>query len=811
MRFLQRLWNGAKYNSLNLIRSRNEVINLHLILNIRINLIKALLLIGIFACSHVSAADLRGHVWNNEHNSLMNAHVLLLNTPFGATTDSLGFFRINKLSEGDYTLQISYLGFETLIYQLEVNDGRDTLDFILSPGAIQLNQGIIVSASRFQSRRFTSPVSISRINSDELKETFPRSAPEALAANGAWVQKTNHGGGSPFVRGLTGYHTLLMIDGIRLNNATFRSGPNQYLNTLDPLILSNIEIIRSSGSVQYGSDALGGTVHFFTKTPQFSTSGKVLFEPHIVSKYVSQGMNGIHRTVKNSLFPGMERIIRGEATVAGANMAFYGGIGTKKFNDIDASARLGSLKPNGYGEWDADGKLVVKKERHLFTAAFQMVRQNNVPLYHKISSGTYSLYHFDPQYRSLAYVKHEFQFDRRWARNIRTTFYTQNSVEERHIRKTGESLIGFESDKVRSSGATIDLLSAPTGSWVFNSGLDFNLDKVHSSAQSENQINREIQYSRGLYPDNSNAWNVALFSLHQVTLNRLVINAGVRFNSFHITTVDTIFGNTSLAPSAVVGNLGVSYKINEYFRITSMVNTGFRAPNINDVSSFGIADFRYEIPSSGLKPEKSVSYEIGFRQKSSKISSSFSVFRTELSNLIINLPISYQGMDSVLINTETNEYIRYYQKENSNKAYVWGFEAETEFRLLRWLNSYGRLYYTFGQDLSKDEPMRRIPPVNGVVGLNLLPGKNSHVRAEFLFAGMQDRLSGGDIADDRIPDGGTPGWKIVNISAGFKGFQWIEINLGINNLFDQAYRSHGSGVDGYGRNIWLGILLNFNH
>jgi len=106
--------------------------------------------------------------------------------------------------------------------------------------------------------------------------------------------------------------------------------------------------------------------------------------------------------------------------------------------------------------------------------------------------------------------------------------------------------------------------------------------------------------------------------------------------------------------------------------------------------------------------------------------------------------------------------------------------------------------------------MRRIPPVNGAVGLNFYPGEKTHIRWEYLFAGLQDRLSRGDIADSRIPEGGTPGWNILNISASYTGIRCLEINMGIRNLFDAAYRIHGSGVDGYGRNIWIGIGLSFN-
>lgn len=80
--------------------------------------------------------------------------------------------------------------------------------------------------------------------------------------------------------------------------------------------------------------------------------------------------------------------------------------------------------------------------------------------------------------------------------------------------------------------------------------------------------------------------------------------------------------------------------------------------------------------------------------------------------------------------------------------------------------------------------------------------------AEFQFASHQKRLAQGDKDDNRIPAGGTPGWKVLNFFGGYKFFM-VQLNAGVQNIFNEDYRTHGSGINAVGRSAWLSVNFNF--
>jgi len=177
---------------------------------------------------------------------------------------------------------------------------------------------VVITANRYGTPGTKTPEAIRVLGNSAIEKYQVRSAAEALVLSpGVFVQKTNHGGGSPFLRGLTGNQTLLLVDGIRLSNSTFRYGPNQYLNTIDVFSLDKMEVLRGSGSVQYGSDAIGGTIQAFS-------------HPVKNSEMPEWGGSLLSRVATH----GMEQSISGAVNYSDKTIAVRGGITFRNFGDI---------------------------------------------------------------------------------------------------------------------------------------------------------------------------------------------------------------------------------------------------------------------------------------------------------------------------------------------------------------------------------------------------------------------------------------------------------------------------------------------
>ncbi|QGY43430.1 TonB-dependent receptor [Maribellus comscasis] len=708
-----------------------------------------------------------------------DANISIQNSTLGTVSDGNGFFSITTPQNIKPILLVSCVGFES--QEIETSAiGNENLEINLQPVTVQLNKSIVVTASRNQLLSFQTPDAVSVLTQEELKNNAPRSMAEALIGTaGVWMQKTNHGGGSPFVRGFTGNQTLLLIDGIRLNNATFRYGPNQYFNTIDIFSVDQVEVIRGKGSVLYGSDALGGVINVITRTPDYS-SGKSRFGGRGKVKYMNKGM---------------EKSGIGELLFRTKNIALSGSVNYKDFGDIFGGGSLGYERPSGYDETGVNMKAKLRLSGNWqITSAYQYLIQNNVGRYDQVAQRGYQLYSFDPQIHRLAYAKVEHFSKNEWFRKIKLTVSNQHSDETRKKQKENSSTYTKENDVVKTNGISLENFSTFSKKWEAVTGAEFYSDNVESEQTDTNLENGEETESRGLYPNNSSMQNFAVFSQHTLKFDKFHLNMGGRFNTFRIHSVDDEFGEVTLKPSSLVGNISGQYFTTPEQQFMLSAHTAFRAPNINDISSFGQFDYGIEIPSTDLAPEKTFTLEGGYKKTSEWFSMALTVFNTRLRDQIVRVEATYNGSET--INGE-----RVYKKSNVAKSNISGVEFESGLKLSSQFSLINNLTWLYGKNLENDEPMRRIPPLNGKLALQYSKSK-IFGEAEFLFAAKQDRLSGGDIDDHRIPDGGTPGWNILNLKAGYS-WKNIAVNAGLQNVFNQAYRIHGSGVDGYGRSLWV--------
>ncbi|MGK2862453.1 MAG: TonB-dependent receptor plug domain-containing protein [Chitinophagaceae bacterium] len=642
---------------------------------------------------------------------------------------------------------------------------------------------VVVTAQRHQQQSLLVPYSVNTVSQQYIGEMNSRSTPEALMGmNGIFVQKTNHGGGSPFVRGLTGNQTLILIDGIRLNNSTFRYGPNQYLNTIDPYTIRRLEVAKGTGSVQYGTDALGGVVHILTRDPQFATD-KPAMHGRLIGKYMTDDI---------------EKTVRGEARYSGKKFALLTGIVKKNFGDLVGGDTTGRQSPSGYEEWSLDmkAKFLLKQNIQL-TVANQFLQQQNVPVYHKVVLENYAVNEMDPQQRLLSYVRMNRQGKSSFFKETEITFSFQQTIEGRNSRKNGSNSLKKERDKINTIGLTTNIFSEFSKVWTANSGIELYHDKVGSTRHDINTQTGESSPKRSLYPDNSKYGNYSLYSLNHIRFGRWIVDAGLRLNTFDIRISDTTLGNIKISPSAWVGNAALMYQLGGTQTVYASFSTGYRAPNVDDMGTLGIVDFRYEVPTADLKPEKSKHIELGYKFQTKRLSGTMAAYYMHLANLITRVKRDGQVISGYPV----------YQKENTESAFIKGFETELNWTVMKQLNITGGIAYAYGQSLTKHEPLRRIPPFNGRL-TSAYRNNKWFAATEFQFALLQKRLAQGDKDDNRIPAGGTPGWKVLNFFGGYK-LAMLQLNAGVQNILNEDYRTHGSGINAVGRSVWLSVNLNF--
>ncbi len=711
-----------------------------------------------------------------------DAVVDLVETAITGVTGTTGRTEL-PLPAGDaWTLRVTADAYEGTLLALTRGTAMP-VTIRVRPRPVRVAETVVVTAGRTSETWSDVSRAVSVVTRADLDRRLPGTTPDALMDTaGVLVQKTNLGAGAPYVRGLVGNQVLVLVDGVRLNNATYRFGPNQYLGTIDPDMLARIEVVRGPGSVLYGSDAIGGVVNLVTRPPEFSAGG---WQPSFESRAgLSAG------TVEQSGRLGM--------TLASPRVAMRGGVSGHNFADMRAGGARGTLTPTGYGEAAGDVAVSLRlAPAHVLTATLQAHHQKDVPRWDQVVQRGFSRYAFDPQNRQLATLRYAAQA-LSWADVVSATASLQRTEERRRIRRTGSVTDTTETDRVRTLGLTLDASKRVGHQLTLQVGAEAYADEV-SSARVDLDTRTGVGLSRrGLYPNGASASSAAVFGRGVWTYGRLRAEGGARYSSFRVSASDATFSNLELTPSAWVGQTGASLRLTGQTLVFGSLAQSFRAPNIDDVSTLGRFDSGVEVPAAGLAPERGFTSEIGMRARTQSATATVVAFRTNLNDLIDRVRATYDG-------APTLDGQPVFQKANVGQARVTGWESEVSWQPRNELEIAGHATATTGQALTRGEPMRRIPPLHGGLSLRWTPHASAWAGIATRWAGRQTRLSSGDLADHRIASTGTPSWFTVDAFGAVPLGGRARLVGGVRNAFDALYRVHGSGIDAPGRTLWIAV------
>ncbi|MBL9075991.1 MAG: TonB-dependent receptor [Planctomycetes bacterium] len=682
-------------------------------------------------------------------------------------------------------------------------------------------QRVVVSASGFREAELDTPYTFQQLDQRDLVERGFRTLPESLAmVPGVMVQKTTHGHGSPFIRGFTGRQNLILIDGVRFNNSAFRGGPVQYWNTIDAFAIDRLEVVKSQGSVLYGSDAIGGTVNLLTKSSRF--------RDHAPDAAFCTGSAFYRFDTNGGSHTGRLENAVGE----GDRFGLFAGVTYRDFGDIRDRV-LGTMEKTGYEEFDFDLRFDwAVGPKATLTAVHQRVTQDDVWRTHNTiffeswqgtTLPTPDLARIYDQERDLSYLRLAgSELGGGAVDEYSLTLSYQNSTEDfnRTRLRSGNTQVQLDRTTVATLGAALSLESR-IGEGRIVYGLDWYSDDVDSRTHvltfaPSGALLSDVRSVQGPLGDDAFYDLAGAFVQGRVPAGSdWEFTAGARYTyaKARIGQLDDGAGAPIKAKrdwDQLTLNLRANVALTDEWHAYGGASQAFRAPNIDDLSS--LKSSRTGVISTGsldIDPENYLTYEVGTRWLTGDFGLQAAAFWTDIRDLITSRPIGTDPGTGEVITTTTN----------GADGFLWGGELQAEWQLDREWRASGFVAYVDGEAdafptaslTPVEEPISRLMPLTGSTALRWTGPQNGlWVEGRVIAAAHAGRLSSGDRADtSRFPPDGTPSYVVANLSTGWQVDEHLELLLTLENLTDTSYRTHGSGVNQPGFNAILGGRLSW--
>lgn len=808
------------------------------------------LLMGLTAQAQITLQD----AWS--HQAIAGVHIYNSQQTFAATSDSSGQFTFNpsKLQPSDT------LFFQHLSYQLEsvpVRDISSENDIIELYAKEEMLPDMVISVGRVAEKLSEVSNQVSVLKAKDIALSNAQTSASLLQSTGSvYVQKSQMGGGSPVIRGFEANKVLIVVDGVRLNNAIYRGGHLQNVITIDPSILERTEVVFGPGSVIYGSDALGGVMHFITKKPtlakdkqRFVVKGNVMGRFATVNNEQSTHLDLSLGGRKFGSLTSLSYSDFGDLRIGRWRLHGHEGWG-QRFAYVNTNGGEDVLVDNphpnqlrftGYQQFDLLQKFYYEPTENIDVIVnLQYSTSSNIPRFDRLNDPKNPVDDFDEPWEEgegLKSAEWYYGPQNRWMASLNTSirratplFDQLNLVaafqridEDRIDRKFGKITRRHREEDVQVYTFNADFVKKMNQHrWQY--GLEGTHNVVNSTGYLEDITNGERlgDFVATRYPDGgSNMSTAAAYLRHKWRINdQFILTEGVRYSyvRLHANFIDTTlirlpFQSTTDRSQAFTGSIGLLYKPTYQTKINLTFATGFRSPNIDDATKvFDPNDDIVVVPNLTIQPEYAYNGELGIEQTiASRLKFRTDFYYTYLTNLIKRSPFTLaDGIDSLVFDGSLRGV---FANVNAGKAVVAGVAFSTDFQVSPRFSILKKINYTYGQDVTNDQPLGHIPPLFGQLKLkyiNEAKTLNAHFWVDYNGAKRIKRYSPN--SEDKREEAlatGTPAWFTLNANMSYQIIPNIALDIGIENMLDVHYKPFASGISGGGRNVVIAVRGSF--
>jgi hemoglobin/transferrin/lactoferrin receptor protein len=754
------------------------------------------------------------------------------------TTNARGEADISKL-RGKRILEVQATSYRSRLFTWQQLDSA-SFRVSLSPFAAGLDE-IVISGSRWSRELSRSPSKIIRITPREVALLNPQTSADMLALTGkVYVQKSQQGGGSPMIRGFATNRLLYVVDGVRMNTASFRAGNIQNVINIDPFALQSAEVMFGPGSVLYGSDAIGGVMTFNTLTPQLSTSDSVLITGNAVARYSSANKEStghfdvnlgwrkwaLVTSISSWTFDHLRQGSHGPQDYVKPYFVQRSDSVDHVVSQVDPLLQI----PSGYSQVN-----LMQKVRFMPVASLDLqyaFHFSETSPYGRFdrhlrvrkSTARYAEWNYGPQswlmhQVSLTHDARDFVYDK-----VSLKLALQKFGESRTDRALNSDIRLNQLESVDAWSVNLDLQKSLGTKHVLSYGAEYVLNDVVSRGVETDISTGEEKAAPSRYPLSD--WSsMAVYLNNEWRLNdKFTLQAAVRYTMFQLkakfdtTLVPLPFTSATMDNDALTGSLGFAFAPTHSWLISASLASAFRAPNVDDMGKFFDSEpGTVTVPNPGLGAEQAYSADAAVSKVFfERVKLEVAGFYTLLENALVRREYTLNGADSIVYNGDMSRVLAI---QNAAHARVYGFQGSIDISLPSGFGLSSSWNWQKGEEELDDgsiSPLRHASPAFGMSRARYERGRI----ALQVYAMYQVERKNSDLpeeekakvemyAKDAAGNNYAPYWYTLNFKTLLKTGNNVLLQAGIENITDQRYRPYSSGISGAGRNFIIGASVKF--